>query len=37
MQKQTMSKICITIYTINKVKIQVTNWEEILAKYKAQK
>jgi len=36
MQKQTKSKICVTINTINKLKIQATNWEKILAKYKAQ-
>lgn len=32
----TMSKIYVTMNTINKVKIHVTNWETILAKYKAQ-
>ena len=37
MQKQTKSEICVTINTINQVKIQATNWEKILAKYKAQK
>lgn len=37
MQMQIMSKTCVTVNTRKEVKIQVTNWEKVLADYKTQK